>query len=92
MRYIFIISIINFKAMAAWGLGQWEWMEDYIDVMRSDSQDKVFFKAVLSIHRNSFDVANNYIEKTRELLDAELKALVGESYSRAYQYFNIVIF
>ena len=40
----------------------------------------------MAIHRNQFTVAQQHIDKTREVLDAELTALVGESYNRAYKY------
>jgi FKBP12-rapamycin complex-associated protein len=77
--------IAPLAAAAAWGLGQWELMDDYNMMMKSDSPDGVFFRAILAIHRNLFAQAEESIDKTRELLDTELKALVGESYSRAYR-------
>ncbi|KAF9116461.1 phosphatidylinositol kinase- protein kinase tor1 [Mortierella sp. AM989] len=73
-----------FVAAAAWGLGQWELLDDYISVMQEESPDRVFFKAILSLHRGQFDKAEEQIEHTRTLLDTELTALVSESYSRAY--------
>ena len=73
-------------AAAAWGLGQWELMDDYIAAMKADSVDGAFFRSILAIHRTNFTVAGQFIDKTRDLLDTELKALVGESYSRAYKY------
>ena len=76
--------IAPLAAAAAWGLGQFELMDDYIAAMKSESADGVFLRAILAIHRNQFDMAEHHIDKTRELLDTELKALVGESYSRAY--------
>eukprot|EP00158_Paraphelidium_tribonemae_P009901 Partr_v1_DN28994_c0_g1_i3_m24719 putative Phosphatidylinositol 3-kinase len=75
-------------ADAAWGLGQWEMMDDYISSMKSESPDGMFFKSILDIHRNLFAEAGQCIDKTRALLDVELKALVGESYNRAY---NVVV-
>ncbi len=77
--------IAPLAAAAAWGLGQWELMDDYNTMMKTDSPDGVFFRAILAIHRNLFTHAEQAIDKTRELLDTELKALVGESYSRAYK-------
>ncbi|KAF9172143.1 phosphatidylinositol kinase- protein kinase tor1 [Mortierella sp. AD011] len=73
-----------FVAAAAWGLGQWELLDDYVSVMQEESPDRAFFKAVLSLHRNEFAMAEKLIEHTRTLLDTELTALVSESYSRAY--------
>ncbi|KAI8813143.1 armadillo-type protein [Cladochytrium replicatum] len=77
-------KIAPWGAAAAWGVGQWDQMEEYIGAMKQETPDSVFFRAILSLHRNLFPQAAAYIEKTRELLDTELMALVGESYSRAY--------
>ena len=43
-------------------------------------------RAILAIHRNQFAQAQQHIDKTRDLLDTELTALVGESYNRSYKY------
>lgn len=71
-------------AAAAWGLAQWDTMDSYINVLKSDSADKAWFKAILSVHRGQHSAAQRFINKTRDTLDAELTALLGESYSRAY--------
>ncbi|KAG0345157.1 phosphatidylinositol kinase- protein kinase tor1 [Podila humilis] len=76
-------KMASFAAAAAWGLGQWELLDDYISVMPNNS-DRAFFKAILALHRNQFPQAEEFIERTREMLDTELTALVGESYNRAY--------
>lgn len=76
-------KMASFAAAAAWGLGQWELLDDYISVM-PDNSDRAFFKAILALHRNQFSQAEEFIERTREMLDTELTALVGESYNRAY--------
>ncbi|EWC44191.1 phosphatidylinositol 3-kinase tor2 [Drechslerella stenobrocha 248] len=77
-------AIAPLATAAAWGLGQWDIMDDYISVMKHLSPDRSFFGAILALHRNHFDEAALHIEKAREGLDSELSALVGESYSRAY--------
>lgn len=71
-------------AAAAWGLGQWEQMEEYIALLKPESPDRTFFRAILAMHRNRYAEAEAFISKTRDLLDTELTALLGESYSRAY--------
>ncbi len=76
--------IAPLAAAAAWGLGQWELMDNYLSVMKPDSPDRSFFGAILSLHRNQFDDAHQHIEKAREGLDNELSAVLGESYTRAY--------
>ena len=77
-------SIAPLAAAAAWGLGQWELMDNYLSVMKSSSPDRAFFGAILAIHRNQFEDAHVHIDKARSLLETELSALLGESYDRAY--------
>ncbi|KAJ3083694.1 phosphatidylinositol kinase- protein kinase tor1, partial [Quaeritorhiza haematococci] len=77
-------AIAPLAAAAAWGLGQWDLMDEYIAVMKQESPDSAFFRAILALHRNLYPQAKQFIDKTRELLDTELMALVGESYNRAY--------
>ncbi|KAK9433284.1 armadillo-type protein, partial [Lipomyces doorenjongii] len=77
-------SIAPLAAAAAWGLGQWDRMAQYINVMKVESPDRSFFHAILSLHRNHFEDAAVHIVKARDLLITELAALVGESYNRAY--------
>ena len=77
-------AVAPLGAAAAWGLGQWDLMDDYIRYMKQESPDSAFFRAILALHRNSYPQATQFIERTRELLDTELTALVGESYNRAY--------
>jgi len=71
-------------AGSAWGLSDYELMEEYIGAMKPDSPDGSFFRAILTVNRNLYPQAEQYINKTRDLLDTELTALVGESYNRAY--------
>ena len=77
-------SIAPLAAAAAWGLGQWELMDNYLDAMKPTAADKSWFSAILSLHRNQFDQAYQFIKKARETLNDELQALLGESYTRAY--------
>ncbi|KAK5667368.1 phosphatidylinositol kinase-related protein kinase tor1 [Batrachochytrium dendrobatidis] len=77
-------AMSSLAAAAAWGVGQWDVMDEYISMMKQDSHDSVFFRAILALHRNLYPQALGYIEKTRDLLDAELPAIVSESYTRAY--------
>lgn len=77
-------SIAPLAAAASWGLGQWERMGTYIGAMKSESPDKAFFNAVLSLHNNNFTEASRQISKARDLLVTEVTALVSESYNRAY--------
>lgn len=70
---------------AAWGLGKWDSMDNYLQSMKRYSPDRSFFGAILALHRNQFREAATCIQQTREGLDTELSALVSESYNRAYQ-------
>lgn len=77
-------AIAPLAAAAAWGLGQWEEMDNYIAVMKPESPDKSFFNSILYLHRNNFDEAAKQIQRARDQLITELTALVSESYNRAY--------
>jgi FKBP12-rapamycin complex-associated protein len=46
--------------------------------------DGLFYKSILLLHENKLDLAQIYIDKTRKNIDLELRALIGESYNRAY--------
>ena len=77
-------SLAPLAAAAAWGLGRWELMDNYLDGMKAHSTDRYFFGSILALHRNQFTDAAAFIEKAREGLDTELTSLLGESYVRAY--------
>ncbi|KAK7428315.1 phosphatidylinositol kinase-related protein kinase tor1 [Neonectria magnoliae] len=70
---------------AAWGLGKWDSMDNYLSSLKRYSPDRSFFGAILALHRNQFREALSCVEQAREGLDTELSALVSESYNRAYQ-------
>lgn len=38
-------------AAAAWGLGQWSAMEEYVNFIPKETQDGAFYRSVLAIHR-----------------------------------------
>ena len=77
-------AVAPLAAAAAWGLGQWDMMDDYLSVMKANTPDRSFFGAILALHRNQFREVANFVQKVREGLDTELSALVSESYNRAY--------
>lgn len=77
-------NIAPLAAAAAWGMGQWDTMDDYLSSMKQNTPDRSFFGAILAIHRNQFEDAHAHITKARDGLDTELSALLGESYTRAY--------
>ncbi|KAI9896683.1 hypothetical protein N3K66_008855 [Trichothecium roseum] len=78
-------KIAPLATAAAWGLGKWENMDNYLSSLKRHSPDRAFFGAILAVHRNQFREALVCIQQAREGLDTELSALVSESYNRAYQ-------
>ena len=42
-------------------------------------------RAVLALHSDDFSEAQRYLDISRECLDTELTALIGEGYNRAYR-------
>ena len=80
--------IAPLAAGSAWGLGQWDKIQTYIDAMKPMTPDREFFSAVLCIHDNNFEDAENHIFNARDLLVTEMSALISESYNRAY---NVVV-
>lgn len=55
-------------AAAAWGLGKWDAMEQYVSCIPQDSQDGAFFRAVLAVHREQFAIAQQFIDSARDLV------------------------
>ena len=84
-------QIAPLAAQAAWKMGQWEEMSQYlseVDVDEENSTDAstcAFLCSVNKIHLHEFDQARQFIEKARQFLSADLAALSGESYERAYE-------
>ncbi|KAI4644804.1 uncharacterized protein J4E78_009623 [Alternaria triticimaculans] len=77
-------AIAPLAATAAWGLGKFADMDNYLGVMKEQSPDRAFFASILNIHNNRFEIAVDEIAKARKGLDTELSSLLGESYQRAY--------
>jgi FKBP12-rapamycin complex-associated protein len=79
-------AIAPMAAAAAWSLSEWDSMDNYIATMRSDSTDRYFYRAILSVHHNQFPKALTHIAKARELLHPELTSFGGPGYARSYKY------
>ncbi|KAJ7435254.1 FAT domain-containing protein [Mycena latifolia] len=77
-------AIAPMAAAAAWSLSEWDSMDNYIATMRSDSPDRFFYRAILSVHHNQFPKALQHISKARELLHPELTSFGGPGYARSY--------
>ncbi|XP_055916701.1 serine/threonine-protein kinase Tor [Eupeodes corollae] len=74
----------HLAAVAAWGLQDWEGMQEYVKCIPEETQDGSFYRAVLAVHYGDFETAQRLIDETRDLLDTELTSMAGESYERAY--------
>ena len=84
-------------------IAQWDSMEEYACMIPRDSYDGAFYRSVLALHMDQYQLAQQVgllllsvssfinfcvstqcIDKARDILDTELTAMAGESYSRAY--------
>ncbi|XP_013416422.1 serine/threonine-protein kinase mTOR-like [Lingula anatina] len=77
-------QMARLAAVASWGLGQWDSMEEYSCMIPRDSMEGAFYRAVQALHVDQYTVAQQCIDKARDILDTELTAMAGESYNRAY--------
>lgn len=50
---------------------------NYAGAMSSESVEGAFYRAILEVHRENYSVAQKYVDTSRELLDAELTALIA---------------
>ena len=78
-------EIAPLAAHAAWMKGKWNDLAVYLSSMEEGRIETEFLHAVIAVHHADYAQAKVYIERTRELLDSELSALVSESYPRAYR-------
>ena len=78
-------AIAPLAAASAWGLQDWFHLQQYVQALKPDTADSIFFQTILSIHSGQMDQARSLIDKTRAIIDTELTALLSESYSRAYK-------
>ncbi|XP_060595349.1 serine/threonine-protein kinase mTOR-like [Ruditapes philippinarum] len=77
-------KMATMASASAWGLGQWDTMEEYMLFIPRTTYDGAFYRAVFAVHSENFLLAQQCIDKSRDILDTELTAMAGESYSRAY--------
>ena len=59
-------------------------MEEYTCMIPRDTYDGAFYRAVLALHDDQYPLAQQCIDKARDILDTDLTAMAGESYNRAY--------
>lgn len=58
-------KMARMAAAAAWGLGQWDSMEEYTCMIPRDTHDGAFYRAVLALHQDLFSLAQQCIDKAR---------------------------
>eukprot|EP00210_Caulerpa_lentillifera_P007080 g6773.t1 len=84
-------QIAPLAAQAAWKMGQWTEMSDYlnaVDIDKDDTADAAtcaFLCSVSHLHQKEFQKAQCFIDKARQFLSADLAALSSESYERSYE-------
>lgn len=78
-------AIAPLAAASAWGLKDWTHLQQYVQALKPESADSIFFQTILSINSEQIHQARILIDKTRDVIDTELTALLSESYSRAYK-------
>ena len=71
-------------ARAAWSLNGWGLMDNIVSQLPPDNIDASFMRAVLAVHKENYEEAAVLIEQTRKHLDGGIRALLAESYGRAY--------
>ncbi|KAL7080367.1 hypothetical protein ACQ4LE_000271 [Meloidogyne hapla] len=77
-------KIAQMAARASWAVGDFDKMNEYVQMVNENTQEGSFMRAVLAIRENDFERAYSYINKVRDIFDSELTAMATESYDRAY--------
>ena len=85
------INIPNVLSNAAFNLGEWDKLRIYSEKIKSIEDEDIiyednFFKAILAIKDGEYSKAENYIYIARDSIDDTIKALLNESYERAYKF------
>ena len=80
-------SAWNLAALAPSALAapHWEGLRAFAAAMQHDTVEHSMSLAVLALNDGALQPCQLHIDRARSLLDAELTALVSESYSRAYR-------
>ena len=51
------LKMARMAASASWGLGHWPAMDEYTCMIPGDTYDGAFYRSVIAVHNNHFDVA-----------------------------------
>ena len=71
-------------ARASWALGEWSELEGFLAYTDESQLEGSFYRAVLCVHRLSFDEAQAHIDNARRILGLQFTS-ASESYSRSYR-------
>ena len=92
----YLHEVARHGAASAWNLAalapsaalaapHWDGLRSFTAAMRHDTVEQSMSLAVLALNDGALQPCQLHIDRARSLLDAELTALVSESYSRAYR-------
>jgi hypothetical protein len=81
-------SFVIIACATFWASGRVSKIDDYISYLPPDQAEGNFFRSLLAFSKKEYEECRRYIERTRRIIEPELKALLQESYSRAY---NVII-
>ena len=80
-------AVAVFASKAAFDLGDWDCLKNYLSNANSNSPGISFYKAALYIHEGEYDLAENLIAEGRNTTGRQLAPILGEGYSRIYNHF-----
>ena len=76
-------------SIAALNLGDWDKLKKYTSTIKSSEDNEIyeenFFKAIVAIKDEEYVKAKQFIDIARDSIDEKIKALLNESYERAYK-------
>ena len=76
-------------AKASFNLGEWDKLKQHTLKIKSSEDNEIyeenFYKAIVAIKEEQYEKAKKYINIARDSIDDRIKALLKESYERAYK-------
>lgn len=80
-------TVSVYAACAAFDLGDWKLLDEYLKSANSSSPGVPFYQAACLIHKGDYDRAEALIGEARASIGRSLAPIIGEGYSRTYNYF-----
>lgn len=91
-------QVASLAAKAAWSMQAWDRLESYVNILDPHKPDGAFLRCLVALQKGRYEEAQECVNTTRylgslrsflisrrDILSAQLPALVGESYQRAYE-------